>query len=204
MIATVLLAAVAAIGSRPAWLTGRDAAAYAAWLHARTLTADVAFGAAACPAAATRSLGGRTLGAGETAGGGPAYYERVRLTGCGRTLTHNLQVRRLRRGGWEATAVLPGEPRSTPRQQNEAMQAMATAALNGAPALPCPASQALRSLQHGEARVISTAGAAWTERWPLRMCGRDRTVEATFQPGAPTVVSPAWPRSAATPGRAGR
>ena len=194
MTATLLLAvsAVAALGPRPPWLTGRDGAAYVAWLHARTLTADRAFGGRACAEASTRSLGGRTLAPAETTGGAAAFHERVRLTGCGRTMTHNLQVRRLRRGGWEAVAVLPGEPRATPRQQTEAMQAMASVTLNGAPALPCPASQALRSLEHGEARVVSTAGSAWTERWSLRICGRDRTVEVTFRPGAGAVVRPAW------------
>jgi hypothetical protein len=195
----LMVAAVSALGPRPPWLTGRNVPAYAAWLHARTLTADQAFGAPPCPAASTLSLGGRALGPGEAAPGpgrqaGPVYLERVRFTGCGRIVTHNLQVARLPRGGWDAVAVLPGASRATPRQQTDAMQPMAAAALNGAPALPCSGSQALRSLSHGEVRVVSAAGDAWTERWPLVMCGRDRTVEVTFRPGAPAAVTPAWSR----------
>ena len=51
MMLALTLAAVAALGPRPAGLTGGDPAAYAAWLHARTLTADRAFGAPPCPTA---------------------------------------------------------------------------------------------------------------------------------------------------------
>ena len=198
----VLAAVVSALGPRPASLTGGKPAAYAGWLHARVQTADRAFGAEACPTAQIRSISGRALGSGEMApvhvlrgSGAPAYLERVRLTGCGRETTHNIQVVRLRRGGWDGIGLLPGDPRSTPRQQNEAMQQMAAVALNTGPALPCPSSQALRTMVHGEARVIASHGTGWTERWPLRLCGVDRSVDVRFEaPGGAARITPASSR----------
>jgi hypothetical protein len=115
------------------------------------------------------------------------------MSGCGRSTVHNFQVTRLRRGGWEAMGMLPGEAVSTPRQQTERMQSLAAVILNGAPALPCRSSEALRTMTHGEVRVVSAAAVGvWTERWPIQVCGVDRTVEVTFAPtGAPRIV-PAW------------
>lgn len=198
----LLAAAVTALSPRPASLTGGQPAAYAAWLHGRVQTADRAFGSEPCAAATIASISGRALSTGEIApvhvlrgSGTPAYLERVRLTGCGREVIHNIQVVRLRRGGWDGIGLLPGEPRSTPRQQNEAMQRMATVALNTGPALPCPSSQALRTMANGPVRVIASEGTGWTERWPVRLCGADRTVDARFAArGAPAQISPAWAR----------
>ena len=198
----LLAAVVAALPPRPAALTGGESAAYAAWLHQRTLVADRAFGAAPCPAAAVRSLAGRALAPSEAAAwsgtrqalAGPLYLERVRLAGCGRSTVHNFQVSRLRRGGWEAMGALPGETLSTPRQQTELMTSLAGAVLNGRPPLPCRTSEALRSMTHGEARVVRPPDAAgvWTERWPIRVCGVDRTVEITFAPRAAPRLAPVW------------
>ena len=134
MLALVLAAAlVTGLQQRPAALTGGDAAAYAAWLHRRTLIADRAFGAPPCPAAEIRSLADRPLRPADVAAWsgtrqpwlGPVFFERVRLTGCGRSVVHNFQVVRLRRGGWDAMGTLPGEPLSSPRQQTELMQSLA-------------------------------------------------------------------------------
>ena len=197
------LALVAALAPRPAALTAGDARAYGAWLHQRTLVADRAFGGAPCPAAEVRSLGGRPLAGDEVAiwsGArrptvGPAFAERVRLTGCGRTVVHNFQVVRLRRGGWDAMGTLPGEPLSTPRQQTGLMQSLAGVLLNGSPPLPCRSSEALRTMAHGEARVLRPpTGGAWIERWPVRACGVDRTVDVTFSRQAAPRISPAWSR----------
>ena len=198
-------ALVTGLSARPPALTGGDARAYAAWLHQRTLVADRAFGAPPCPAAEVRSVLGRPLQPGEVAPwsgtrqgwSGPAFFERVRLTGCGRTAVQNFQVTRLRRGGWEAMGTLPGELLSSPRQQTELTPALATVILNGAPALPCRSSEALRSMTHGEGRVLSqpsAAGGAWTERWPVRACGVDRTVDVTFAPRERPRIAPAWSR----------
>lgn len=205
MLALLIAAAVTAgLGPRPAALTGADAAAYGRWLHARTLTADRAFGAPACPAAATASVSHRTLAAEEIAeplrirraSAGPVLLERVRLSGCGREAIHTLQVYRLRRGGpWEAIALLPGELRSTPRAQNEAMQTLGSVILNRSPPLPCPSAEALRSLVHGQGRVLPGGAArAWTERWPVTACGMDRSVDAAFTGAGPARITPAWDR----------
>ena len=203
LIAVAAAVVVAGLPVRPAGLTGGNHAAYAAWLQQRTLVADRAFGGAPCPAATVRWVTGRPLRAGEVAAWsgtrqatvGPVWFERVRLTGCGRSILHNFQVSRLRRGGWEAMGTLPGEAVSTPRQQTERMQSLAGVILNGPPALPCPGSEALRTMTHGEVRVVSAAAqGVWTERWPIRVCGVDRTVEVTFTPAGPPRVTPAWSR----------
>ena len=202
MYAILLAAAVLALTPRPAALTGGEPVRYAAWLHQRTLEADRAFGAAPCPTAEVRSVLGRPLAAAEVAAwsgtrrplAGPAWFERVRLTGCGRSVLHNFQVTRLRRGGWTAMGALPGETLSSPRQQTELMTAVASVILNGRPALPCRSSEALRSLVHGEARVLRPrdASGAWTERWPIRACGADRTVDVGFAPGRTPRLTAAW------------
>ena len=203
MLLVVAMAAAAVAGSpaRPAALTGGNAPAYAAWLQQRALVADRAFGAAPCPTATVKWVTGRPLRADEIAAWsgtrqalvGPIWFERMRLSGCGRSMVHNFQVARLRRGGWEAMGALPGEALSTPRQQTEQMQSLAGVILNGTPALPCRSSEALRTMTHGEVRVVSAAGQGmWTERWPIRACGVDRTVEVTFAPAGRPRVTPAW------------
>jgi hypothetical protein len=156
MMLALTLAAVAALGPRPAGLTGGDPAAYAAWLHARTLTADRAFGAPPCPTATVRSLGGRVLPRAEQAegeaaartAGQPVWLEQLRLEGCGRSTVHTLQTIRRGPGRWSATATFPGALRSTPRAQTEAVQRLAGVILNGRPALPCSSTEALRTLAH--------------------------------------------------------
>jgi hypothetical protein len=200
MMLALTLAAVAALGPRPAGLTGGDPAAYAAWLHARTLTADRAFGAPPCPTATVRSLGGRVLPRAEQAegeaaartAGQPVWLEQVRLEGCGRATVHTLQTIRRGPGRWSATATFPGALRSTPRAQTEAVQRLAGVILNGRPALPCSSTEALRTLAHTPGALTASAGARWTERWPMTACGVDRTVEVTFDGGRATSIAPVW------------
>jgi hypothetical protein len=203
-------AAVSGLGQRPGGLTHGDPLGYAAWLRERVLTADRAFGGAACPQAQIASLGGVRLRSVQIAGepgrrAAPmVFLEHLRLTGCGRAVTHNLQVTPAAGHDWTGIGVLPGRPRSSPREQTDAMQAVASVIVNGEPRAPCAASAALLSSTNGEAEVIrppSGARGAWTERWPMRACGADRTVEVTFAPvpGRPAVASvrPAWSQQAA-------
>jgi hypothetical protein len=77
------------------------------------------------------------------------------------------------------------------------MQAVASVALNGAPRLPCKASEALKSWTNGEVEVLEPGITRWRERWPMRMCGVDRSLEVQFDrlhsgEIRRVSVSPAW------------
>jgi len=186
----VLAAAVVGLSERPAALVGAGGQqAYAEWLAAEAFRLDGRNSEEACaePGEAGSDwpvIEAPAVFAAEPGfaveGEPPILHERVSVSGCGRTRVVNLLAWRLKAGGWRAFGLLPGVTLSDAKLQNDATRVALAAASAGT---TCPAE---RTLRFGQARVSvpRTDGGAWTEVWPIALCGQDRTVEVTFTPAA--------------------
>ena len=179
--------AVASLGPRPAAITGPDAAAYSAWLAAKTVEFDAQFTGSPCDDATVTSLGGTDAGAPFFNAPAPdsfeptSWIEHLRVEGCGRTRLPNTLVLRLSSGGWRAVGLLDGESNADPLLQIETSQ---TAKLFLTAQAACGRADAGETLRMGAVTVLSPRNrdGAWTERWPATVCGKPVAVDVRFTP----------------------
>ena len=130
---------------------------------------------------------------------GDVVIEHVVVAGCGRTSRHNLMIYRQRSGGWMAVALPPGASLASPTLQRDTLSTAIRAVVQLSPNAPCPPNSEIAGrVVLGEIQVIRPpSGGRWTERLPIRYCGLDRTMTATFtltsDGGADFALQPAWP-----------
>ncbi|MBO9709640.1 MAG: hypothetical protein J7521_15655 [Caulobacter sp.] len=205
MFIPVMLAAVTVIGlgDRTVQAAPSDQAAYAALLSEKAIEA-YATNNDACPGATVTSVAGipfddasfpPSLAAKYNVT--PLIHERVKVSGCGRDSIQNLTVLRTADQKLLMIASLPGLSRSGLILQRDAFVTALTVAN-----LPSPCGDktlAPELAKWGEVSITSPPDAkgAWTELWPLRLCGQDRSLSVTFTPtpdigGTAFSVSKAW------------
>ncbi|HWW25290.1 MAG TPA: hypothetical protein VNZ85_05260 [Caulobacter sp.] len=199
----MLAAAVVGLGDRGAQAGSDGQAAYSALLAQRALAAD-AVNYPACPNASVTSVAGLDLGEASfpssiatKLGVTPLLQERVRIDGCGRSTIQNLTVLRGPDQKLMMIAGLPGRGRAALILTRDALP---TALMIANTDKPCGDKQLAPELaKWGEVIITSptdTQG-VWTELWPLRLCGQDRSVSVTFTPtpdigGTSYSVTKAW------------
>lgn len=199
----LLAATVIGLGDRGAQAAAGDQAAYSAMLHDKAIAAD-ATNNPACPGATVTSLAGIPFddasfpsAVAAKSNVTPLLHERVRISGCGRTSIQNLTVLRTADQQLLMIASLPGMSHSGLILQRDAFVTALTVANIPSPCGDTPLSPEVA--KWGEVSVTSApdANGAWTELWPLRLCGQDRSISVTFTPtpeqgGTAFSITKAW------------
>lgn len=220
------IAAIALTSALPQLVQPKEKSAYAALLNARALDADARFSGSRCDGARVESLQREDVYIG-TRPDLAAAREKVRVTGCGRTRVENVAVARLGGDPpWRMVAGLPGETLAEMQlQQTAAPQVFAQVRASGSsgcgaltldeiyvaarpghvrftnlgqstPAAHAKFEASLPAALLAQREGLDTA-AAWTEVWPLPVCGVGRTVAVVFVPnrlheGSFFFVIPVW------------
>ena len=186
-----------------------EQAVYAAFLTQRALEADARFGGGACSDAVVADVSTTVIAIADR----PeiaAMSEKVRVTGCGRSTTQNINVGRM--GGsppWLVSAGLPGESLANlPLQQSVLPQALTQAHVDIASSCSSyrvgdiyvaarPGDVAFeghtRGGGNGQFQVSLTPelerlvdsmnlAGAWAEVWPIGFCDKDRAEIVVFIP----------------------
>ena len=188
----VPILAIAALGARPAVLTGPDPAAYAAKLEEAALALAARAQGEPCPAAVVTSLSGSPVDAAglkrdgvRSDGVAAAFDEHLRVSGCGRSSVVKLYTAR-RGDGFGLIALPPGTGVAGYRLSHDATLGAVSSLAMQKPPPPCDADTQARTLRLADTALTSpyAPGRPWSERWTFYVCGQARPVDLAFTPGA--------------------
>jgi hypothetical protein len=190
----VLLIGLVPLERPPQLLNGAKPEVYAAWLTSAAREKQARHGGACSDMTAT-PVGARRLDEDSPepdviermksgAQASAVFLEQVRVEGCGQITNQNLIVLPKPDGTWLAWAAMPGDTLAPLGVQLNTLRDLQPVIQAGS---DCPdAAASYRDIQllsrpRSTAYPLS-AGDAWTERWPISICGRDISVDVTFTP----------------------
>jgi len=192
---------VIALPDRAAFVGPGEQAHYAAWLAKIATDIDTTTAGSACPAATVTAVSSRPVLLNDFPSAVVAQpvsgiNEKLRVEGCGRSTLHNIFVYRTN-SGVANLSLLPGESLAGPRLMVDATSLAPKVVpefVGGAcanPAVPPVGVWGVASIT-----AQPDAKGMWMERWPLSVCGLDRTLLLTFTPlpdgGTSISVNPGW------------
>ena len=202
----------AALSALPEALVHADeVATYEALLVKTAHDADAAFAGSPCPDAAIEHELRQPVKIGDRPDLA-AMRERMKVTGCGRTTNHNVNV--VRFGGsppWRMAVGLPGESLADMALQQSTWPSAMTQVRVGLPSdcngqrlqdvyvaarpghvdVPPPGAKGATTPGHFSLQLPPNVEAqrdnldltrAWVEVWPFTVCGKDRTLGVAFIP----------------------
>lgn len=189
MLAALLFAALMLTARPPTLLAGGEVADYGAWLDETFKAKHLKNTESNCRALSVDLLAFRSYGEGEfvdpflarlkgSAGGTGLWLERARVSGCGTSTLENLIVGPKPGGGWEGASLMPGESLASPTIQHMALA-------DFMPIVRPPADCTAPKLVLADVIVISRPARSfepWSERWPIKLCGIDISVDIRFTP----------------------
>eukprot|EP01030_Chromulinospumella_sphaerica_P018649 gene18649-18519_t len=206
-----LLFAAAIVATPPGGVLPEEKAAFDSMATAQALAADATFSGGACADARVEPLSVTPVKIADQ----PelvVWREKVRVTGCGRSAVHNLNIARVGGATWRMTYGLPGETLTGMQLQGTAFPAALAQAKADLPG-DCQGMK-LKDLyiaaRHGGVDILPPGAPdqgddiarpqvllpdsaapmvdqmdltmAWMEVWPIELCGHDRTLAVVFIP----------------------
>jgi len=189
MLGAILFAALALADRPPTLLAGGEIADYGSWLDQTFKEKHLKNTGSGCQTLVVEPLGVRPYGEREfadpflarlkrDAGGAGVWLERARVSGCGKSTLENLAVGPNPAGGWEGASLMPGDSLASPTTQRMAFA-------DFLPVVRLPAGCVAPKLVFDDVAVISRPSGphgSWVERWPIRLCEVDISVDIQFTP----------------------